>query len=232
MSDFALADRAKAEGMKRKFFSVAGSEYTAGITFNADPVTFSATAAFISIDNGASATGTENKNVFILPDYIKISCVTPPANGDGIRFVFKTDTANRWSSGGTSLTTLAANTFVGNYSSFTRVSASAQVHAGDLTLSAETSASVLEHFVGRPTFGAFPAVNGDEYVFIFDGAKPSPIDGAVTVSPQQRWMPMEPPFLGPGGSLTGHVIVDAATASASEWRVTAGWHEYHHDLNA
>lgn len=232
MSDFALADRALAEGMKKKFFSVAGSEYTAGITFKADPVTFSATSGFISIDNGSSATGTPNKNVFILPDYIRISCVTGTGNGDGIRFVFKTDTDNRWSSGGTSLTTLAANTFVGDYSGFERVTACAVIHAGDLTLGAEVSAAVLEHLVGRPTFGATPALNGDEYVFIFDGAKPSPIDGAVTLSPQQRWMPMEPPFIGPGGSLVGHLIIDAATASATEWRVSVGWHEYHHDYNA
>lgn len=230
MSDFVTMGKGTAGGIKKKFFSVVNSPYKAGIKAGGDEATFSATLGFIAIDNGIARGEITNGNVIVVPDYIKFTCVTPAAE-DGARFVLKTDIVNRYSSGGSSLTTLAANTFVDTYSSFERITAAAQIHAGVLTLTAESSAAALGVALHRSTQGAVDSVVGDELTLTFNGAhngcNQSPSLGAM-----QKTVGFEPVFLGPGSSLVGHLVIDGATASVSEWKVEVGWHEYNHDYNA
>ncbi|TRO53105.1 hypothetical protein E2P63_02700 [Candidatus Bathyarchaeota archaeon] len=232
MSDNAIITAFAGDERKRKFFSVVNSTYKVGVAPATDVSTYSATSAFISIVNAQARSTNQNQNVIVVPDYVKISCVSAPGAGDGVKIVWMTDSVTRYASGGSSLTTLAANTFVDTYSSFDRVTASAQIHVGALTLDAASSAFALADCRFRPTFGALAGLVGDEYTTKFDGGNSNTVDGAVTLSPVQNQQSAEPPYLGPGTGLFGHLIVDACTVAGAEYKVEVGWQELHHDLNA
>lgn len=222
------------DGIKyqKAFFSVNCSTYLTGsIAANAAPTTYSATAGIIAIDNAVARTDTTNKNVLVIPDYIKMTCVTGTTNGDSFKVVWETDIINRWSSGGTSLTTLAANQYVDTSSSFTRVTAAAQIHFGDLTLASASSASALGQTLFRSSQGAIPAMAGDEYMISFGGVH-SGIDGAITLSPVRGVWVLPTCILGPGTSLIGHPVIQSATASTCDFMVECSWIEVKHDFNA
>jgi hypothetical protein len=230
MSDNAIISAVAGDERKKKFFSVVNSEYVAGIQNGGDEVTYSATSAFITIDNGQARGSNPNQDVIVVPDYIRFTCVSAPS-GNGLRFIWKTDITNRWSSGGTSLTTLAANTYVDTYSNFSRITASAQIHAGALTTGSESSAAVHAFTTIRSTLGAVPAFKGDVITISFNGAG-NQATPPVTLGASQLFTSVEPAYLGAGSSLVGHMVIDNATASVGEFKVEVGWQELHHDFNA
>lgn len=232
MSDNGIITAVAGDERKRKFFSVVNSPYKVGVAPNTDVSTFGATNAFVAIVNGQSRGTNQNQNVIVVPEYVKFSCVSAPGAGDGCRVIWTQDSATRYASGGSSLTTLAACTFTDTYSNFDRVTASAQVWAGALTMDAATSQSVLADTTFRPTLGASAGLVGDEYTVKFDGGGANTIDGAVTVSALHAQKTAEPVYLGPGTALIGHLVVDACTIAGAEYKVEAGWTELHHDLNA
>jgi len=230
MGEVALVTAIAGDERKKKFFSVVNSEYKAGVLFDADCATFSATGAFLVINNGVARGDSVNGNVIVCPEYVKMTAVTGTGTGDGLRVIWKTDIIDRYTSGGTSLTTLAANTFVDTYSSFERVTACAVIHAGDLLAPAESSAAALAVCQFRPTYGAQPAFNGDCFITKF-GGEVGVQDGAVTVSAMVAVHTVPQVYLGPGTSLVGHIVMDA-TSAATEWKIEIGWTELHHDFNA
>lgn len=232
MSDNAIITATAGDARKKKFFSVVNSQYKVGVAPNTDVSTFGATNAFIVIHNGQRRGTNPNQNVLVVPEYVKFTCVSAPGAGDGVRVVWTQDSVSRYASGGSSLTTLAANTYTDTYSSFDRVTASAQIWAGALTADAATSAYVVADTLFRPTLGATAGLVGDEYTIKFDGGGANTIDGAVTVSALHAQKTAEAVYLGPGTSLIGHLVVDACTVAGAEYKVEAGWTELDHDFNA
>jgi hypothetical protein len=231
MSKNAIITAIAGDARKKKFFSVVNSEYKVGVAPNTNVSTFGATNAFLVIHNGQRRGTNPNQNVLIVPDYVKFTCVSAPGAGDGCKVVWTQDSVSRYASGGTSLTTLAANTYTDTYSNFTRVTSSAQIWAGALTLDAATSQSVLSDCVLRATHHAVEGVAGDEYVFNFDGDRDS-VDGAISIAAVQMNKGVEPAYIGPGTTLIGHLIVDGCTVAGAEYKVEVGWQELHHDYNA
>lgn len=214
---------------EKKFFSVSNTKIPmVGIKTDASPVSYTALEAFIVIHNGEDRNSGGKKSL-ILPDYVKLTCVSMGTAGDSFRIVWVTDTADRYTSGGTSLTTLAANHYVDTYSGFTRVSTSAVIHAGDLVCPAATSEAAVGISTFRTTIGAISAKTGDVYITKFGGESQS------TVSPSLGVVRMvdsvSPVVLGPGSSLVGHVVIETQSA-ASEYQVECGWVEAKKDYNA
>src|SRR4030042_372016 len=115
MSDNAIITALEGDSRKKKFFSVVNSAYKVGVAPNVDLSTFAATNGFICIQNGQTRGTNPNQNVLIVPDYVKFTCVTAPAAGDGCRVIWTQDSVPRYASGGSSLTTLAANTYTDTY---------------------------------------------------------------------------------------------------------------------
>lgn len=216
---------------KKKFFSVLSSEYKdSGVTTNATPDTYAATEGFLVIYNGQVRGTTPNQNVLILPDFVKLTCATIPVSGDNFMIIWKTDIINRWTSGGTSLTTLAANHYVATYPSFTRITTSAVIHAGDLTCPAASSEAAVGISEFRNTVGAVGGIIGDQFITQFGGSLGAN-SIASTVSAMKFTDVVSPVVLGPGSSLIGH-LVSYGASGAAELKVEIGWTELHHDFNA
>jgi hypothetical protein len=232
MSDNGIITAWAGDARKKKYFSVVNSAYKVGLAPATDVSTFGATNGFICIQNGQTRGTNPNQNVLVVPDYVKLSCVSAPGAGIGCKIVWTQDSVTRYASGGSSLTTLAASTYTDTYSNFTRVSASAKIWAGALTLGAAVSQSVLADCVMRASAGASPGIIGDEYTTKFDGGNGSSVDGAVSVSAVQTQKSVEPVYLGPGTSLIGHLVVDGCTVAGAEYKVEVGWQELGHDFNA
>lgn len=232
MSDNGIITATAGDARKRKFFSVVNSPYKVGVAPNTDVSTYGATNAFIVIHNGQRRGSNPNQNVLIVPEYVKFTCVSAPGAGDGVRIIWTQDSASRYASGGTSLTTLAANTYTDSYSDFDRITAAAQIWVGAITADSATSAYAVGETLFRPTLGAVEGLVGDEYTVKFDGGGANTIDGAVTVSALHGQKTVEPVYLGPGTSLIGHLVVDACTVAGAEYKVEAGWVELAHDFNA
>lgn len=232
MSDNAIISAVAGDQRKKKFFSVVNSAYKVGLAPNTDVSTFGATNAFIIIHNGQSRGTNPNQNVLVVPDYVKFTCVSAPGAGDGCRIIWTQDSVSRYASGGSSLTTLAANTYTDTYSDFDRVTASAQIWAGALTADAATSQSVLSDCMIRATYHAVEGLAGDEYTVNFDGGRNNTVDGAISIAAVQMQKSVEPVYIGPGSALIGHLVVDACTVAGAEYKVEVGWQELHHDFNA
>ena len=207
---------------EKKFFSVLNSkEPGTGIATNANPQTYTATEAFIVIHNGENRTSGGTKS-YILPDYVKFTMAVSGTAGQGFSIVWVEDTSNRWTSGGTSLTTLAANHYVDTYSGFTRVSTSAIIHVGDIASPAATSEAAVGTSQFRATVGAVMGFVGDEYTTVFGSTLPGSQPSSLQASKLfDRKMPV---VLAPGSSLVGHLLIEAQTA-ASSYDVEVGWVE-------
>lgn len=231
MSGNAIVTALAGDARKKKFFSVVNSAYKVGVAPNTDVSTFGATNAFIVIHNGQRRGTNPNQNVLIVPEYVKFTCVSAPAAGDGCRVIWTQDSVSRYASGGTSFTTLAACTYTDTYSNFTRVSTAAQIWGGNITVDAATSQSVLSDCMIRSTYHAVQGVVGDEYTFHFDGSRDT-MEGAISIAAVQMQLGLQPVYLGAGTSLIGHLVVDACTVAGAEYKVEAGWTELHHDFNA
>lgn len=233
MSDNAIITAVAGDERKKKFFSVVNSAFKVGVSPNLDASTFSATNGFICIQNGQTRGTNPNQNVIVVPEYVKFTCVSAPGSGDGCHIVWTQDSVTRYASGGSSLTTLAANTYTDTTTSFDRVTASAKIWAGALTLATAVSQSVLADCSLRPTREAVEGLVGDEFTIKFDGGNSNTVPAAITISAVQLQKSVQQVYLGPGTSLIGHLIVDACTAAGgAEYKVEAGWTELHHDFNA
>lgn len=232
MSDNGIITATAGDERKKKFFSVVSSTYKVGVAPNTDVSTYGATNGFISIVNAQARGDSQNQNVLVVPEYAKFSCVSAPGAGDGMRFIWTQDSTTRYASGGSSLTTLAANTFTDTYSDFDRITASAQIHAGALTIGSGTSVFAVGETNFRPTWAAVKGLVGDEYTIKFDAGGSNTVDGAVSLSPVHGQKSVESVYLGPGTSLVGHLVVDGCTVAGAEYKVEVGWTELHHDYNA
>jgi hypothetical protein len=217
---------------EKQFFSVLNSkEPGSGIANNANPVSYEANEGFIVITNkeSRSGQGTANKNAFVLPDYVKFTLAVSGTAGEGFKIVWVEDTIDRWVSGGSSLTSLAACHFIDSFSGFERVSTSAQIHTGDLTLADANSEAAVGISNFRPTVGATIGQIGDEYITKFGGDQQS--HGGVSVGSQRIVDIQSPVVLAAGTCLVGHVLIEGQSA-ASSFDVEAGWTEVRKDLNA
>ena len=233
MGEVAVVTAIAGDERKKKFFSVLSNEETAtGIACDASPVSYEANEAFIVIANAITRGESTNGNVIVVPQTVKLTNTAVGTNGIDTRIVWAVDVIDRWSSGGTSLTTLAANTYVDTYSDFSLVTTCAQIHAGDLILADASDDNFLGASIFRTSIGTVNAILGDQFSTHFggDGAGGAQVGasslGTIKVHDYQQEV-----YLGPGTCLVGHMVCKAMSAAAS-FLVEAQWTELHHDYNA
>lgn len=114
---------------------------------------FSATAAFLSIFNNLA-----KDSSVIIPRLLRLINTVVPASGTNFKGSIVTDSINRYSSGGSTLTG------VGLHGDQSRTSL-AVINAGAVVAAAASAARVVARFQARSTI---PVV-GDEYIFDFGG---------------------------------------------------------------
>ena len=167
-------------------------------TTNPTPATALATGVNASFDvtkglfvlyNGATAT--EGTRVF--PDYLKIIPTVAPASGTSFHYAVYLDSTNRYTSGGTAMTSKNAN-----MDSSTSPSATLYAASGGTVITVATASSNAR-LVGRTVLrGAIPVIN-DELILQFGGTE---LSGATPVSTIGRVVCNAPPVaIPPGGSM-------------------------------
>ena len=208
---------------KEKTFVAVNPTFGTDIAINADPGAIAATEAMLVLQNTASRSGVTNKNVIVVPKYIKLICTVSGASGTDFGVLLKTDTVNRYSSGGTEL--VGRSTYVDTTNSFARESPLAECYFGDITATAETSAVMVgQTWFRTDTAGALA---DDKYLIVFGESKAFHDGTAATQSMVVDCQ--DDIYLGPGCSLVIHPWSASAASTAAEFFVQVGWIELGHD---
>jgi hypothetical protein len=204
--------------MRDKFFVAANPTYGTAVAINADPGAIAATEGMLSIYN--AATTSSNPNTIIVPQYIKLVNHVIGASGTNFTLKFSTDTANRYSSGGSTLTGNSTWAKTG----LTRKTSGATIKFGDLTLAAATS----EAQVGQVTihWKTIAQSVGDIYLITFgDTATNSALVSAAAATAQTYHHSLQQVFLGRGASLICQPVSASAASTAATFLVEVGYLE-------
>lgn len=208
---------------KRKSYVAMNGTFGTDIAINADPGAIAATEAMIVLDNSTTRTASTNKNVILVPRYIKLICTVSASSGTNFGLLFKTDVINRYSSGGSELTPYVteADTSTG----WSRRDPLGKCYFGDITAAAESSAvGVGQSWLRTDTAG--PLVD-DKYLIVFG----DPVADHAGTAATQSFVKdvISPVYIGPGCSLVVHPWSASAASTAAEFFVEIGWDELGHD---
>jgi len=174
---------------------------------------FSATAVPLVMVNGSAS-------VRVIPHYIRLNCTAAGASSTSSAFAISIDSANRYSSGGTDLTTLIvnANTSLGPSSAVTTL------RAGTVTAAAAGGGT---RYVsqGHLKVQAAPCWTvGDEVKFVFGGdGDPGPLNGAAPLCIVKNVGPVV--LGGQNASLLLHLWNVANATTAPSWAFELAWWE-------
>lgn len=193
-----------------------------GIATAAAPTAFSATNPFLLIYNGGNASDDFAPRLYI--DYIMLLVTAAGTAGTSVQFAITKDVGNRYTSGGTDLTSNIAN--CGPTSQGTLVRA----YAGNITASA-ASANV-KTMTGNRVFKTMTApapTIGDEYTARFGAANivesMQYLNNATTLTSNlNNTKNLVPVVIGPNESFLFHLWLPAQSA-ASSYAPEFGWWE-------
>lgn len=181
-----------------------------GIATAAAPTAFSATNPFIAVVNKDSANG---KNIYL--DFVTLVATAAGTAGASLQVAVSLDNTNRYTSGGTDITTNIVNT---NGNSGTK--SIAQVVAGNITAAAATG-NVRNVVGNRFLKGAIP-VAGDEYTIKFGGVDAPATVQISTISKVVINVPKI--VIPPGWTALVHIWLPSQSA-ASSYAPELGWVE-------
>lgn len=195
---------------QKNFYVAHNATFKTAVAINATPTAIAATEGMLSIYNSASRTGSTNRNVLVVPLYIKLVCGTIAASGTDFSTRVAVDVIDRYSTGGAALT--VSSCFVDTLSSWTRETAVSTVKFGDLTLAAASS----EKQVGQQQWhgSGISQTAGDQFLLTFgefQGASALISSTAV----QQFYQVCTPVILAPGTSMIMQPFETAATGAAT-----------------
>jgi hypothetical protein len=200
-------------GNKELFFGDEGSYFTArtptpgtGVIGHAAPTTFDETKPYLLLYNGG-----QNR---IYPQFLRLHDTVVSVGGSRVQFTVALDAGNRYSSGGSALTTQ-------NNNMDSVAATQASVYAGAVVATAASATRrVTDHIVFRGTID----VVEDVYEIVF-GASDGPGMGgsrAATVADFSRFT--APVVVGPGQSLLIHQWA-ASQSTGPTFQVTLGYIE-------
>jgi hypothetical protein len=181
-----------------------------GLATAAAPTTFSATNPFLLIQNPSSA-GAGVPTVITL-DYMLLAATAAGTAGTSVQCAITKDTTLRYSSGGSTLTAIRANS--GGPNSI------AQVYAGNITASAASGAAVT--LVGQRTLKPAIPVAGDNYWLQMGTMDGIMLISTATITFSNQGSP--PVILNPGESALLHIWLPSQSA-ASSYAPEMGWWE-------
>lgn len=176
---------------------------------------FSATAALLAMVNGSSA------GVWVIPHYIRLICTAAGASSTSSRLAVALDTANRYSSGGTDLTTQIVN----SNSALSPASVVTPLRAGAVVAAAAVAARYVAN-MGLKTQASPCWTVGDEVTLNF---LPSSSAGGIPISgsaAQQIIKDIGPVILGgQNHSLLLHMWNPANATTPPSWELELAWWE-------
>jgi len=197
--------------LEGSYFTVNNAQ--TGIATAATPTAFSATNPFLVIYNTENPANALAKDIIL--DYVSLLATAAGTAGASVQIAVTLDQGNRYTSGGTDLTSLVVNP----NPRFTNKSA-AKVYAGNLTASAATTA--VRAVVGnRYCKGAIP-VAGDNYLMKFGGIDAPSFIGISTILMSLNNLPKV--IIPPNWSAVVHLWLPSQSA-ASSYAPELGWVE-------
>ena len=206
-----------AEALNGTYYKTKNPTPDTGIAANIQ-TSFSATKGLICIYNNAQE---PDRRVIVL-DYIRLLCTVAPASAVSFRGLIAVDKKDRYSSGGSVLSTTPGNVSVTADSEKASI---ARVNFGALTLNAEGAAPNPVHRLGKATIhGAIPVVLA-EYILTF-GVRQSPgfqtLNGTAV---QRQVVDFGPAVIPPGSSFVLHDWYPSNAATAAEYEPEIAWIE-------
>lgn len=186
-----------------------------GIATAAAPTVFSATNPFLVIYNAC-----DPSDDFALRYYLDYAMLLATATGTGatsIQFAITLDTGNRYTSGGTDLTSSVKSCGP------TSMGSLARVYAGNLTASAATSSAktIIGNRVMKTATAPAPTVN-DQYVVRF-GSPSVPDMASLAGTGTLSVNSLPPVIIGPNQSALIHLWFPAQSAASSFAPEMAWW---------
>lgn len=188
-----IAGRGNLEALRRSTFLATNPTPGTGIVMEAASTSRSATAAFMNVYNAA----TTAQGNYIIPVRLRLVATQANSSASDWRIDVYTDSANRWSSGGSAITEVPLED--STVTDFTEASSKATIHFGNLTLSAATD----ENLVGTQTVmkTIFAA---DDVVDIWFGDAPGSVGPQSTTHLEVVSAVFPPVWIGPGANLSFH----------------------------
>lgn len=193
-----------------------------GIATAAAPTAFSATNPFLVVYNGANKSDDFAYRIYL--DYIMLLVTAAGTAGTSIQYAITKDSTNRYTSGGTDLTSNVINTGPTSMGTLTRV------WAGNIT--ASTATSNVKTIVGNRYFKNMTApapTIGDQYTARCGACNMAEnlqyLNNATTLTSNMFVTQNLPPLIiGPDESLLFHLWLPAQSA-ASSYAPELGWWE-------
>lgn len=182
-----------------------------GIVGHAAPTTLDDTKPLLVIKNNAAV----SSGINIILDYIRLRLTTAGTASTNVRFDIKTDTINRYTSGGTALSPVNVNTN-------SVIASNALVYYGAITAPAVGSnVRVMDGIEFRPVIG----VVGDHYTLTF-GSPDHPATALITSGTAicHAVANFHPVILGPGQTFLLHQW-SASQSGAITFEPTVSWIE-------
>lgn len=197
------------EGAYKVSMTVPGTGITAAIN-----ATVSETAGnFMYIKNNDSLSNTRGKTLY--PHYLRLICTTLPASAASLHAFFKLDNKDRYTSGGSLLTTVNPNMGAGQ-------GTAAQVYAGALTTTAPSPSS---YAINRTVMRSVIPVLNDEWLFTFghmDGGAGLSLGGNVA---QRMIIPCPPIIIAPQSNLCMQLWGPSNAVTAGVYEIELGFFE-------
>lgn len=193
-----------------------------GIATSATPTAFSATNPFILIYNGANPSDDFAPRLYI--DYAMLAVTAAGTAGTSVQVAVTKDLGNRYTSGGTDLTSAISNVGPTSMGSLTRI------YAGNITASAASgnAKTIIGNRFLKVMTAPAPTI-GDEYTLRFGAANIVEVgqylNNATTLTSQVNITKNLPPVvIGANESLLIHLWLPAQSA-ASSYVPEIGWWE-------
>lgn len=195
------------------YFTLKTAAPGTGVAGHAAPTTLDDTKPYLLLHNGASATQTPSRRMYL--DYLRLTVTAAGTGGSAVNVAFKTDAGNRRSSAGTAMTPVNANQ---DDSTASAIAA----WVGPVVASAATSAARLQYAQPvRPVI----SVAQDVYTFTFgQGVQTVPALISSGTAIAHLVYNHGPLIIGPNQSLLVHIWQPAQSA-ASSYEVEMGFWE-------
>jgi hypothetical protein len=221
MLDFIKDGRAIA--YRESYFTAKNPTFGTAIAINADPTAIAATEAMAVLYNGADPE--TQGSVWMIPDFLRLTCRVAPASSTDFRLRFATDKINRLSSGGTTLVSKSVS--VGR--NLTDRTPYTVATFGDVTTAAASSEKEIDNIQLTGIASATALTPGDVLTIHFGGGGISGgTVGIKTATEGHYHFNVAPMFIGAGCSLLIQPFATSAASTAAQFEVCLGYYEQGH----
>lgn len=221
-----ISDTRGGTALSESYFvaQVMSSGNPAATAINADPTAWADTEVCMSVYNsGLSSAGS---HVYIIPDFLKLQCTVVGDDSTDFYLRFVLDNKDRYSSGGTALT--SKSTSIDLRTGYTNRTPKATIYFGDITANAASAEQDIDTVLVKLVAAEQAQEVGDVFYFKF-GAAPQALGGMLQgTAPGFYMYPLPPVWIGRGCSMVVRPFETAAATTAAQFRISFGYYEVGH----